>query len=288
MKKIIVTVAATLFGAGVVCAQTFPAINVASDARTFAFGGTAGRDAASFLLEDKTMDAGLSYMSWSPSVVGTTVFNIDAFAGIGPVGIGVRYRNFGEQPYDLTNESGVTNGTFDPSESVIGINAAYVVGGKIAFGAGINSVSVKLGAEAQASAVAADVFVALHSNSLTAELSVNNLGGKLDFGGEEPQSLPSLIRVSGGYALNFGLNLQAEADYVLDGGLMAGAGAEYVLADIASIRAGYHFGNSMNVVQSYASLGAGVKFVGIALDFTYILASDTLGGSFMAGLRYSF
>lgn len=88
--------------------------------------------------------------------------------------------------------------------------------------------------------------------------------------------------------MNFGLNLQAEADYVLDGGLMAGAGAEYVLADIASIRAGYHFGNSMNVVQSYASLGAGVKFVGIALDFTYILASDTLGGSFMAGLRYSF
>ena len=82
--------------------------------------------------------------------------------------------------------------------------------------------------------------------------------------------------------------LVLEADYLFNGGMMAGLGAEYCIADIAFLRAGYHYGDPANALASYASLGLGEVFSGFSIDLAFLTASETLGNTFMMGLGYSF
>ena len=269
-------------------AQVFPAMNVTSDPVSLALGGTSDRNAATFALEGKTLDAGVSYMNWSPVIAGTKMINVDAQGKLGPVALGLKYRSFGEQPYSITDGNGLVKDLFTPSESIIGGSVAYVIADMISVGAGINSVSLKFGPENSSSSLAADIYVAYAKDALNAALTVSGLGGKVDFGTEQKQSLPSLIRLNGGYGFDFGLSLKAEADYMFNGGIMAGIGADYDIADIVSVRAGYHFGDAVKAIPSYVAAGAGVHVLGAELNFTYLLASETVGKSFLAGLRYSF
>jgi len=53
-------------------------------------------------------------------------------------------------------------------------------------------------------------------------------------------------------------------------------------------RAGYHYGAAKEVIPSHASLGLGVKLFGARLDFSYLLAGESLGGTLALGLGYSF
>lgn len=287
MKKHILSVV-FLFVCGMASAQVFPAMNVTSDPVSLSLGGTSDRNAAVFALEGKKLDAGVSYMSWSPKMVGTTMFNLDALGKIGPVAVDFKFRSFGEQPYSIVDANGFSKETFTPSESIIGGSVAYVIADMISVGAGISSVSVKLGAEYSGSAVAADVYAAFAKDGLRVAVTASGLGGKIDLGGAEKQSLPSLVRLDGSYELKFGLKLKAEADYLFNGGIMGGAGAEYDIAGIASVRAGYHFGDISKAIPSYAAVGAGVHLFGAELNFAYLLASETIGDSLIAGLRYSF
>ena len=287
MKKNILSIVLLLL-CGTAGAQVFPAMDVTADPVSLSLGGTSDRNAAVFALEGKKVDAGLSYMSWSPKMAATTMFNVDALGKIGPVAVGIKYRSFGEQPYSLTDDNGLSKNVFTPSESIIGGSVAYVISDIISVGAGINSVSVKLGEEVSGSAIAADVYAAFCKEGIRVALTASGIGGKIDLGGDKEQSLPSLVRLNGGYDFQFGLKLNAEADYLFNGGIMGGFGAEYNIAGIASVRAGYHFGDAVKAIPSYAALGAGVRLFGAEINFTYLLASETIGGTFIAGLRYSF
>ena len=53
-------------------------------------------------------------------------------------------------------------------------------------------------------------------------------------------------------------------------------------------RVGYHYGNSANVIPSYASAGFGLKLFGVHLDFAYMFASEVLSNSMIVSLGYSF
>ena len=85
-----------------------------------------------------------------------------------------------------------------------------------------------------------------------------------------------------------GLKAAAEFAYLFEGAFGASLGAEYCYADIVSARAGYHLGSKDKGLPSYASIGLGAKYFGVGLNLAYLLASDTIGGSFLAGLSYSF
>lgn len=55
-------------------------------------------------------------------------------------------------------------------------------------------------------------------------------------------------------------------------GFQASLGAEYNLMQLFLFRAGYHFGERDAYYPSYASLGAGVRFMHLRLDFAYLFA----------------
>ena len=78
-----------------------------------------------------------------------------------------------------------------------------------------------------------------------------------------------------------------DADYFFKGGLAASFGATYAFDDMVFVRAGYRYGGQ-TVVPSFASIGAGVKFIGIKLDLAYLIASEALGNTLALSLGHTF
>lgn len=50
------------------------------------------------------------------------------------------------------------------------------------------------------------------------------------------------------------------------------AGVEYNLMQLMQVRAGYHYGEDRYFAPSYTSVGAGVRFLHLRLDFAYLIA----------------
>lgn len=55
-------------------------------------------------------------------------------------------------------------------------------------------------------------------------------------------------------------------------GFQMSVGAEYNLMQLFQIRAGYHYGERKAYYPSYATVGAGVRFLHLRLDFAYLFA----------------
>ena len=70
----------------------------------------------------------------------------------------------------------------------------------------------------------------------------------------------------------------------------AGAGCEYSFNEMVFARVGYHYGDAVNVVPSYASFGLGLKFFGVTLDAAYLVADSTspMRNTMMFGIGYRF
>lgn len=55
-------------------------------------------------------------------------------------------------------------------------------------------------------------------------------------------------------------------------GFQLSVGAEYNLMQLVQLRAGYHYGQRRLYYPSYASVGAGLRFMHLRLDFAYLFA----------------
>ena len=55
-------------------------------------------------------------------------------------------------------------------------------------------------------------------------------------------------------------------------GFQMSVGAEYNLMQLIQLRAGYHYGERRDYYPSYGSVGAGVRFLRLRLDFAYLIA----------------
>lgn len=112
---------------------------------------------------------------------------------------------------------------------------------------------------------------------LRAGAKVSNLGGYLR---STPYALP--LNLTAGAALDtfltdaHELTVGADAGYCFTPSHMRGfhcsAGAEYNLMQLLQLRAGYHYGERNGYDPSYASVGAGVRFLHLRLDFAYLFA----------------
>lgn len=58
-------------------------------------------------------------------------------------------------------------------------------------------------------------------------------------------------------------------------GVQVAVGAEYNLMQLFQFRAGYHYGEDRIYYPSYASIGAGVRFLHLRLDVAYLFAKKT-------------
>ena len=56
-------------------------------------------------------------------------------------------------------------------------------------------------------------------------------------------------------------------------GFQMSLGVEYNLMQLVQLRAGYHYGELRGDAPSYASVGAGFRFLHLRLDFAYLFTA---------------
>ena len=246
--------------------------------------------AASTVFMEGTGSAGVSYGSWQPKAASDKILGASASVRLGKLGVALEYKNFAQPAYEVTGITGSVSQvtpSFTPKESSFALGIGYRILDCLSAAVTVRSTSSVLASDAKASVFGVDVSAMYASDALQAGLAVCNLGGKVNYG-ESDYKQPALLKAGAAYEVVEGLKAAAEFAYLFEGAFGASLGAEYCYADIVSARAGYHLGSKDKGLPSYASIGLGAKYFGIGLNLSYLLASDTIGGSFLAGLSYSF
>lgn len=302
MRKICTFLFAFAVSAGLMSAQTLPSLLIGSDVAaqgtaSTSVGKTSGAyslegNVASMALAQEKLSAGASFGLWQPDYAKDKVIGAGATYRFGSkFALGLQFKSLLQPSYDTVTESGSVKDSFTPGETLVGLGAAYSVTEWLSVGVTGRMVKSTLAEDASASVFGADVALFFKKDALSAGLSVNNVGGKVNYGGDDYDQ-PMLAKV--GAAYRFGnpeassVTPSVEADVLFKGGFMAGVGLEYSYKNFLFARGGFHYGDKEKAVPTYASLGLGVRFKGISLDLAYLTASDVLGNSLSVGVGYRF
>lgn len=227
---------------------------------------------------DNDFGATVSYTQWSPAILENTLIGTSVFFKLtDALELDLEFQQNSGQEYSIIDEVGSSSKKFTPKDFFGGLGVSYSLNDNFEVGVKGRFLSANLGENLSETAIGIDVGANYISNGITVGLGACNLGTEV-----------GMAKADFLYKSEFGLNAGAEADILFNGGIMASLGAEYGIKDIAFIRCGYHYGDNPLAIPSFASLGLGLKFVGISLDATYLLASEALGGTMMFGLGYSF
>ena len=299
----VVSAAMLLVVAGMsVSAQTLPSLVLGQDPASLAVGmaGCASdpgayavqNNVAAISLSEKTLDAQIGMGLWQPAYADYKTYGIAAMYRLGKLGLALDSRMLRMPAYGGVSDNGseIRDAEFSPSELSVSAGASYSVLDFLSVGLALRYADSKLAADASAAVFGADVALYFKKNGIKAGLSVNNLGTKVKFL-DRAYSQPMMAKLGAGYDLTLGkssLDFMAEVDVLFSGSLMAGAGCEYSFNEMVYVRAGYHYGSSVDVVRSYASAGLGVNIFGAKLNLAYLFGSETLSNSLCFSLGYSF
>ncbi len=178
--------------------------------------------------------------------------------------------------YDVTNSSGAVTGQFSPSDMHVNVGLAWRFLPFLSLGANIGYATSSLAEGHSYGALAADVFAMAKFGGLKVTAGVANVGTTVKDAAGNEFCIPGSIAVGAGYSKVFGekngIDVLVDADYYFSGWMAVAAGAAYTYNDLVSVRVGYRYGGE-SPVPSYASVGAGVKLLGIKLDAAYLISS---------------
>lgn len=245
--------------------------------------------AGSRLTAGRDFSARIDFAKWK-SASPTTNFNADIYKALGEkFAVGLVFSSGKGEPYENYTGLGVSSGTFTPKDLLIGAGFAMKTDPVVVEIAG-SFLSRALAPEKKITALSVDILASasLLDDNLAVTGGLMGLGTTVESSSGDKYHIPMAITAGGKYSLPFGLGVGTQIDYyIFGGGLRAGFGAEYDFKDMVFVRAGYNFGGH-TFLPSYLSAGLGIKYAGVGFDLAYLLASETLGGSLMAGLSYAF
>ncbi len=289
-----------------IAAQTASFVNLSPDTRAMGMAGASlainaqafalYNNPAAMALSENKLAAGASFGMWQPDASDNTLIGASGFGKIGKnLGIGLAGRYFTHQPYNISSSQGALTGSYTPKEYAVDMGAAYRITEGLSLGVNARFIQSTITESYQDNAFAADIALMYQINNFSFAAAISNLGNKMNFGYDD-YPLPTLCKAGAAYNLCISdihrVSFSVEGDYFLtvDKGFMGGIGLEYSFKDIAFIRAGYHLGDALKVIPSYASVGLGFKFFGISLNAAYLLAQkdSPLANSLSVGLGWAF
>lgn len=262
--------------------------------------GKAGINFDENIIFDSTvLDAQAGYMLYSPGTESSSYISIDADYRIGEKALVSVTGIYGMgKEYEMYNTSGLMTGTYKPGQMLIQAGGGYRFMKQLAAMVNLKYMRENLSPEAAYGSFAADIaidgrFNLSSSSEITAEAGVFNIGTGVTSASGVKFDIPSSIRLGAGYIGNFGnghqMRVLAQMDYYLAGSTSAALAAQMKIADLVSIRAGYRYGGK-SVLPSFASVGAGIKLMGVKLDAAYLIGSkdSPIANTFALSLGYTF
>ncbi len=297
MKRIIISLFLPALAAVAASAQSMPSLLIPTDPASASVAGSGiARDATSSAVADnasamsfssKTFAVGASYGMWAPEAADSKLADVGAYYKFGgKFALGLSGSYIADHQTNITNANGLVTGTFSPKDIVARVGVSYLITDCLSAGVTAKMIYSSIGPDISGTAFGGDISIMYRREALSAAAAVCNLGTAINYGGES-YSMPMLVKAGAAYTV-VGLTVSAETDYLFEGAFAAALGAEYNIADIAFLRAGYHYGAKDKGLPSFASVGLGVKYAGFELNVAYLLASQTLCNTLQLGLGYSF
>lgn len=278
-------------------AQALSFINAAPDAASLAMGSAQGCMPTASIFSSDRGYAGATYMMWQPNGVTATKINVggrfrisDKFALV------AGYRSNLYEKFEITDATSTIAGTFTPKESLAEVGAAFGIGDRLALSLTGKLITSTLQSNKGGSALGVDLGAAYAIDAFYVGAHLRNFGSKISYGANS-YPLPTRVGIEASDRWSFAgahsVTLNVDADYQLpENGrsFVASAGLAYSFKELISLRAGYHVGSNAAVEPSFASVGLGIRVVGICLDLAYLVAgSDSaLGNTLAATLGYAF
>ena len=273
MKKILIIAIISIIGSANALAQGPETLLLPDNAVSTAMGGV--RQAIE--THDNTFGVNANLSMWAPKMMNSKVFGLKAYYCVSPsFELNLEGGMVNGLPYEMSDELGGYSESFTPRDFAAKLGASYKLAAGLSFGAKVTYLRSSLAKETGLNTFGIDAAVQYRKNGLKAEIGACNLASPVALG-----------KADVSYSIA-GFTAAAEFDYLFKGGMMAGVGAEYTIAKIASIRAGYHYGNEEKAIPSYVSAGLGFKFAGVHIDAAYIIYKAPLAGTISASLGYSF
>lgn len=250
-----------------------------------AFGNT-----AAVAFSESKLDAAAGYTMWGPT--GGNILNAAASFGLTEkLGVAAGFSYAMNPAYDIMGEGGVLSGQFTPSDMMLNAGVSYKILPILSVGANVGYASSTLAEGHSYGAVNADVFAMAKIKGLKAAVGISNIGSAVTSVSGAKFSLPTSLTVGAGYSAKFAdkhaVDAQVDIDYYFEGALATALGAGYTFNDMVSLKAGYRVGGD-SVLPSFASVGAGVKFMGLKLDVAYLIGSENMKNTLAVGLGFSF
>ena len=249
-----------------------------------------GKAGADLVDTENTAFAALS----NAAVIGFAEYKADVEAGLtswGPsstVAAGLLQGT--HSAYDITDEGGSVIGSFKPADTQISAGVSYKVLPILSVGANVGYATSKLSDKYSYGAVKADVMAMAKIGGLKAAFGLKDLGTAVTSASGAKFALPTHVALGAGYGMSFAkkhsVDALLDADYYFDGGLALAAGIEYGMNDFVFVRGGYRYGGN-SPIPSFASIGAGVKFMGCKVNFAYILGSETVANTLSFSIGYT-
>lgn len=296
MKKILLTSLVAALLPVALFAQSSPAlpfVRIDRNPITSAMGGAEGTSALynPAAVPFKGGDILASYQMWAPGGAKSSNINILGGIKIGKrIGINILGAYQSGQAYTTYDNTGKAGSEFVPSDLMAGAGFGFAITDFLSVGANVKYAKSTLTSTAGYGSVAGDLFVMFYKNGFGVTGGVASLGMPVK-SGEQSYSLPASGKVAVSYDKAFGTSaiaVAADADVFFTGGLGMALGFQYAWNDMVFVRAGFHVGTTGAPLPTYASLGLGVKFIGIHLDASWITANDILGNTLNIGLGYAF
>lgn len=243
---------------------------------------------------EKAADFAVGYTMWQPSSVPSNVIAAAGSYNVGDkLGFAFGLTHGSYKAYDIFNDNGSNKGTFKPSDFQLKLGAAYRLMQYLSAGISLGYASSSLSEEVSYGAFDVDIYLMSKVGDFKVALGVSDLGSAVTSATGAKFSLPSAVTLGLGYEKGFAdvhkVDVGLDADYYFAGALATSVGAEYTFDEMVSVSAGYRYGGK-SVIPSYASLGLGCSFVGVSLDFAYILpvAKSPMGKTISLAVGYSF
>lgn len=225
---------------------------------------------------EKKLDAAAGFMMWQ---YGTMPSNILSAAGTymldDNMGVSLGFTYGMNQEYDIIDASGVTKGTFTPSDMQLNAAFSWRFLPYLSLGAAVGYASSSLAENVSYSAVNADIFAMARFKELKAAVGVKGLGTAVKSASGASFSLPMALAAGIGYELSgegFSADVNVDAEYHIDGGVAVATGASCTFVKMMTLRMGYRYGGE-TVIPSFASLGCGFCFSNVSVDLACLLAA---------------
>lgn len=239
---------------------------------------------------------GLAYQLWQPSAtnnlcLGAGVNIKEKFGVSAGLALGLN------PGVTLADDDGNAGEVFKPTDLQANVGFSYRFVKFLSLGVNARYAMSELSPEYKLSALLFDASLMASLGDFRIMAGVSDLGTRAGYGKSSDLSVsypvPSSLDLALSWSRIFGgdhrLAVAADGRWYFSGfGIAASAGASYCWRELLSFRAGYHYGARLD--GDYASLGAGVSFKGVALDFTILLAgsSNPMANTIAVGASYSF